>query len=160
MDNSSTKWSKSIKLSKSSGTILTLYTSNNFIDKNIELQIDAQTASPNFDGGNLNSKSASAVFTNATTSSTNSSGVTILTKGSAGRDAVLFNGAVNGWVNKSDNANALRAVSASTWNGTNYYLTGVTLGNGKSFDITVPNGNSDPITYHFSVDSNGNTTIT
>jgi hypothetical protein len=39
-------------------------------------------------------------------------------------------------------------------------LTGVTLTAGKQFNITVPNGENDTITFHFSVDENGNTTIT
>lgn len=30
----------------------------------------------------------------------------------------------------------------------------------NSFDITVPNGSNSTVTFHFSVDSSGNTTIT
>lgn len=40
-----------------------------------------------------------------------------------------------------------------------YYITGVTLENNSTFDITIPNGAETPITLHFSVDGNGNTTI-
>ena len=40
------------------------------------------------------------------------------------------------------------------------YITGVTLTAGKEFDITVPNGSSGTVTFHFAVDNNGNTTIT
>lgn len=129
------------------------------MEKDIEIIIGAQEASPKFDGGALNSKGATAAFTNMTTSSTNTSGVAILAKGTAGRDAVLYNGAVNGWVTAADNASASAAVASSTWNGTTYYATGVTLTNGKQFDITVPNGNST-ITFHFAVDNSGNVTIT
>jgi hypothetical protein len=119
------------------------------------------TATPAFSGGALNSKGATITATNATTStSSNNSGVAILAKGSAGRAAVTYNGAVKGWVNVSSGATASSAVAASTWNGTTYYINGVTLGNSKSFDITVPNGSSDPITFHFAVDANGNTTVT
>ena len=45
-------------------------------------------------------------------------------------------------------------------NGNTQYLTGVTLTAGKQFNVTVPNGENDTITFHFSVDENGNTTIT
>lgn len=48
----------------------------------------------------------------------------------------------------------------ASYTATYYSITEVLLTNGKSFNISVPNGNSDPLVYHFSVDSNGNTTIT
>lgn len=42
----------------------------------------------------------------------------------------------------------------------NYEIPGVRLDNSSSFYITVPNGSGDPVTFHFTVDSSGNTTIT
>ena len=53
-------------------------------------------------------------------------------------------------------ANIINGVSIFGVLGTN---NSVTLTNGEQFYITVPNGSSDPITFHFSVDSSGNTTI-
>jgi hypothetical protein len=53
---------------------------------------------------------------------------------------------------------ALSSKTISTVSAT-YYITGVTLENNSAFDITIPNGAESPITLHFSVDSNGNTTI-
>lgn len=150
----------SIQLTQQAGTIVTLKTNDKYVDGDIALTLSAKTASPSFDGGELNNTSASATFTNMTTSNTDTSGIIILTEGTAGRDAVLYNGAVNGWVSKNDNTPALTAATSSTWNGTTYYATGVTLTNGKSFSITVPNGSNGTITFNFSVDSNGNTTIT
>ena len=115
---------------------------------------------PQFDGGALNNKGASVAGTNVTLSDTDTSGISIQAKGTAGRDAVLYNGAVNGYVNIADNITASGAVAATTWNGTNYYLTGVELTAGKTFSITVPNGNStDKITFVFTVDSNYNVTV-
>ena len=35
-----------------------------------------------------------------------------------------------------------------------------TASDSNSFDITVPNGSSGTVTFHFAVDANGNTTIT
>lgn len=148
------------QLNQQSGTIVTLKTKDTYVSDDIALTVNAKGASPAFDGGELNSKGASAAFTNMTTSSSDTSGIAILAKGTAGRNAVLYNGAVNGWVSKSDNTSASAAVASSTWNGTTYYATGVTLTNGKSFNITVPNGSSGTVTFHFSVDANGNTTIT
>lgn len=161
LDNSSTRpWNKTLTINKQSGAKVTLETATKYVAENIELTFDVKTATPAFDGGALNSKAATATFTNMTTSSSNTSGVVILAKGAAGRDAVLYNGAVNGWVTQNDNASASAAVASSTWNGTTYYATGVTLTNGKSFSVTVPNGSSGTITFNFTVDSNGNTTIT
>lgn len=153
-------WHGTFTLDKQSGTVLTLDTAEQYIEKSIELTLNAQGASPAFDGGALNNKGASATFTNMTTSASNTSGIAILAKGTAGRDAVLYNGAVDGWVTASDNATASGAVASSTWDGTTYYATGVTLTNGKAFDITVPNGTSGTVTFHFAVDASGNTTIT
>ena len=146
-------------LDKQTGTTLQLNVRNNYVPKNVVLYLAAQLDEPAFDGGALTDKGASAVFTNLTTSSTNTSGIAIQAKGTAGRAAVLYNGAVNGWVSKADNTSVLAAESATTWGGTTYYATGVTLTNGKAFDITVPNGNST-VTFHFAVDASGNTTIT
>lgn len=153
-------WNGDFTLTKQAGTLLTLQTARAYIAKAIELTLNAQTASPSFDGGSLNNKSASATFTNMTTSSTNTSGIAIATTGSAGRSAVLYDGAVNGWVNAADDGTVLAASAAENWSGTTYYATGVTLTAGRAFDITVPNGSGTPITLHFAVDANGNTTVT
>ena len=95
------------------------------------------TVTPAFDGGALTSKGASATGTNATLETTNNSGISILAKGTAGRAAVLYNGAVNGYVNVADNTTASAAVASSTWNGTTYYLKNVTLPKDKTFAVTT-----------------------
>ena len=160
--NDSGTWKGTRTLSSSGNHTYRIKTSTTYVDKNIELTINAPAATPVVTGGGLNNKGATATFTNMTTSSTDTSGVAILAKGTAGRAAITYNGNVNGWVTANSGATPSGggAVSASTWNGTTYYATGVTLTNGKSFNITVPNGNSDSITFHFSVDDNGNTTVT
>lgn len=158
--NNGTSWNSSITINKQTGTKATLSTANTYVNKNIELTLNVKTATPTFEGGYLNNKNASASFTNMTTSTENTSGVIISTKGTAGRDALFYNMPIDGWVSKNNGTIASESISASNWNGTTYYATGVTLTNGKSFDITVPNGSEQTITFHFSVDSNGNTTIT
>lgn len=121
------------------------------------------TVIPTFDGGALNNKGATVTGTNVTLNdSSNTSGIVIQAKGSAGRDSVLYNGAVQGYINIADNtvANGMSTLAASEWNGTTYYLTGVELTAGKTFSITVPNGNAtDKITFVFSVDNNYNVTV-
>lgn len=149
----------SFTLTKKTGSQLMLNTLGAHIKKAIVLTLNAQAATPAFDGGGLTNKAATAAFTNMTTSTSNTSGVAIQAKGAAGRAAVLYDGAVDGWVDKDDNAQALAASAAENWDGTTYYATGVNLTAGKAFDVTVPNG-SGTVTFHFAVDSSGNVTIT
>ena len=119
----------------SQGSVVTLQTAGTYVPSNIELTMNVATASPVFDGGALNNKGATAEFTNVTTSSTNN-GISILAKGTAGRAAVQYNGAVDGWVSVVDDTVASAAVSASTWNGTTYYVTGINVPVDKPFSIT------------------------
>lgn len=120
----------------SQGSVVTLQTAGTYVPSNIELTMNVATATPAFDGGALNNKGATAEFTNITTSSTNN-GISILAKGTAGRAAVQYNGAVAGWVSVADDTVASAAVSASTWNGTTYYVTGITVPVDKPFSVTT-----------------------
>lgn len=159
----STNFTGSITITKASGTKVTLDTDKKYITKDIELTIDAQTATPAFTGGGV-SGTASASATNASISdSTNNSGVSIVAAGSATRAQVTYNGAVGGWVTKTNGAEALAAGNATALTNKTYYINGVTIpipssGN-NIFNITVPNGNNDTITFVFKVDSSGNTYI-
>lgn len=127
-----------------------------------EVIASMDTVTPTFKGGALNSKGASATGTNAILGTSNNSGISILAKGTAGRDAVLYDGAVSGYISASDNTVASAAVASSAWNGTTYYLKEVTLAKPSSgsreFGIKVPNGDST-ITFVFHVDSSGNVTV-
>lgn len=123
-----------------------------------------KTASPSFTGGVLSGKGATAVGTNATISdSTNNSGVEIQTSGGATRGAVTYDGAAEGWIDKSSGDQAMAAGSAETWNGTKYYINGVTIvapaSGTRTFSITLPNGANDTITLTVTVDSDGNWSI-
>ena len=120
----------------SQGSVITLQTAGTYVPSNIELTMNVATASPVFDGGALTSKGATATFTNITTSNTNN-GISILAKGTAGRAAVQYNGAVNGWVSVVDDTVASDAVSSSTWNGTTYYVTGINVPVDKPFTVTT-----------------------
>lgn len=159
-----TTLNETFELEKRTGTLLQLATLGNYVNKNIAVTISAPLATPAFDGGDLTNKAATATFTNATTSATDTSGVAIQAKGAAGRAAVQYNGAVDGWVSANDDAVASAAVASSEWNGTTYYLSGVELSapatGTRAFSITVPNGDESPVSFTFTVDANGNTTIT
>lgn len=117
-------------------------------------------ASPSFSGGTLASTGATATFTNSTVSDVDSSGIAIMTSAAATRTAVTYDTFNAGWLDKNPGDEALEAASATTWTGNTYYLTGVELTNNNEFEITVPNGEGNTITFHFAVDDNGNTTIT
>lgn len=151
-----------ITLSKATGTKVTLDTDHKYLTRDIELTVNAQTATPAFTGGGV-SGTASASATNATISdSTNNSGVSIVAAGSATRAQVTYNGAVGGWVTKSNGAEALAAGSATALTTKTYYINGVTLTtptNGtKTFSVTVPNGPTTA-TFVFNVDTSGTVTI-
>lgn len=124
-----------ITLSKESGTVLTLNTKDKFVNNDVSFSIDVISAEPAFDGGELSGDST-ATFNNITTSSTDN-GIKVQTAYTASRTAVFYNGAVNGWVNKSDNAEALAAESKTSTNGKAYYVTGVTVPKDKGFSVTT-----------------------
>lgn len=93
------------------------------------------TATPAFDGGTL-SGGSTATGTNVTLSTTDN-GMKVQTAYTASSTAVLYNGAVNGWVSKADNAQALAAQSKASTNGTAYYVTAVTMPKDKGFTVTT-----------------------
>lgn len=157
--DTNTNMSKTITLTKRADTILTLDTDKKYIGKDIVLTLNAQPATPKFDGGTI-SGSASGSYTNATTSTSNTSGVVVVANAKASRTAVLYNGAVNGWVEKANNAaTEVTAITNQALTSETKYITGVDIKASKNFDITVPNG-TDTITFNFAVDSDGNVLVT
>ena len=123
-----------------------------------------KTTSPSFSGGVLSGKSASASATNAAMSeSTNNSGVEIQVSGGATRGAVEYAATAEGWIQKSAGDQAMPAGTAETWNGTKYYINGVTMTSPedgtRTFSVTLPNGENDTITLTFTVDPDGNWSI-
>lgn len=149
-----------ITITKQTGTKIKLATGSKYVPKAIELTVNAQSTTPEFDGGAISSKVANVTANNLTVSSSNTSGVFLTPVASAVRDAVLYDGAVNGWVNINDNAEALAASNQESWNGTTSYVTGVSLSNSKSFKVTVPNYPGGAATFDIAVSSTGTVTIT
>ena len=159
VNDTNTNMSATITLTKRTGTILTLDTDQKYLKKDIALTLQAQSATPAFDGGTL-SGSASGTYTNATTSTSNTSGVSVVAGAKASRTAVLYNGAVNGWVEKSDNAGTgVNAITDQALTSETKYITGVDIKASKNFNITIPNGGST-VTLNFAVDSSGNVVVT
>jgi hypothetical protein len=155
----STNWTGSFTITSGSGKTVTLDTDGKYVAKDIAITMVPQAATPKFDGGTL-SGSASGTYTNATTSGTDTSGVKVVANAKASRTAVLYNGAVNGWVNKADNtATEVTAISNQALTAETKYITGVDIKASKNFDITVPNGD-DTVTFNFAVDDNGNVLVT
>lgn len=132
-----------------------LNTKEKYLNKDIKLVFSHTLPNISLSGGeisgilNLNS-------TNASFSDSNISGIIVQPSGLLNRAAVDLT-VLNGLVN---NDIGLSSIVNQQCNGNAQYLTGVTLTAGKQFNITVPNGENDTITFHFSVDENGNTTIT
>lgn len=124
-----------ITLAKKSGTTLTLHTEGKYVASDVSFGLDAQDASPSFDGGDLSGNST-ATGTNVTLISSNN-GMKIQTKYSASSADVLYNGAVDGWVSKGDNAVALEGKSLASSNGEAYYVTAVTMPKDKGFTVTT-----------------------
>lgn len=159
LNNTGTNMTTTVTLTKRTGTVLTLDTDKKYVEKDIALTLEAQSASPAFTGGTI-SGTATATYTNASISTTNDSGVSVQAKGSANRAAVTYSGAVNGWVTANNGATAYGAsASATALTPETKYITGVDIKTSKNFNITVPNGSSS-ITFNFAVDANGNVTVT
>ena len=156
-----TNFTGSYELQQRTGTKILFDTDEKYVPKKIEFTITAKSASPAFDGGTL-SGSASGTYTNATTSDSNTSGVSVVASAGANRTAVLYNGAVNGWVQVSDNTGTgINAITNQALTPETKYITGVSIGTSKKFDITIPNGGTTPnLTLKFEVDANGNVLVT
>lgn len=156
----------SIVIKQRTGTTVTFNTEEKYAKDNIELGISVQQATPSLIGGALTNRASAATFTNVTTSTTDN-GIKIQTTNTAGRAAVTYAAAVAGWVDAAKGATPTggAAVTASTQNGTAYFVSGVKIpvpasGKENKFFIEVPNGStSEFIKFVFTVDSDGNTTV-
>lgn len=153
-------WHDSLTLTKPSGTTLTLSTQRQYTDKDIQLTLNAQTATPSFSGGTVSNRNIDITNSeNVTISNTNTSGVALNINAGLTINDIVYNNAVNGWVNAT-NGSVAKTGYTTSWSNDTKYITGVTLGLGKSFDIAIPNGDgSGYIALRFMVDSLGNTTV-
>lgn len=158
---SGTNWTGSFTITSKNGKTVTLDTDQKYVEKDIAITMTPQAASPAFDGGTISGQ-ASAAYTNAATSTSNTSGVSVVASAKANRTAVLYNGAVNGWVEKADNAGTgVDAISNQALTPETKYITGVTINTSKNFNITIPNGTTTPnLTLNFAVDASGNVVVT
>ena len=155
-------YSDSYTLTQPTGTQFIFKTNEQrYVPSDISLTVNTPTASPKIKGGAPSGAATFGTPTNCVLSETNSSGIAVVTSGTCSRAAIQYDGAVNGWVIASNNATPTGGTASSAVNltTTTRYLTKVTLTNGKTFQIEVPNGSAGTVTFTFSVDANGNTTI-
>ena len=94
-----------------------------------------KTATPAFDGGGLSGTATASSSTATISDATNNSGISFTTACTATRAAVLYNGAVNGWVSKADDAQVL-ASGSTAMTAKTYYINGVTVAASKTFTVT------------------------
>ena len=96
------------------------------------------TVTPQFDGGGL-TVSSSINGSSVTLGTNNTSGISVSSTGSASRAAVLYNGAVNGYVNVADNTTALAGTTSNVTqsSATTRYITAITLPKDKTIAITT-----------------------
>jgi len=104
------------------------------------ITVTAQTVNPAFDGGALSvSGAAAATGTNVSLSTDTNTGIVITAAGNAtpARGSVLYNGAVAGWVSKSDNTVALASANGTSTalTSTTYYIESITLPADHSIEI-------------------------
>lgn len=126
-----------------------------------EFQINSAVGSATISGGSLSSSTSSSNVV-ASATDTYNSGVSLSITSERTAVSAVTKVTSAGFAAQNNNfASASDSAKSAT---NNFYVQGVTLtvpsaGASRQFDITVPNGNST-ITFHFTVDSNGNTTIT
>lgn len=126
-----------------------------------EFQINSAVGSATISGGSLSSSTSSSNVV-ASATDTYNSGVSLSITSERTAISAVTKVTSAGFAAQNNNfASASDSAKSAT---NNFYVQGVTLtvpsaGASRQFDITVPNGNST-ITFHFTVDSNGNTTIT
>lgn len=99
--------------------------------------VPIKTATPAFDGGTISGSVTGITGSNVTLSDTNN-GISITGAASAGRAAILYNGAVNGYVIIADNTTALAATSSNTTlTGKTRYITAITVPKDQTFSLTT-----------------------
>ena len=122
------------------------------------------TATPTFSSP-IPGGGSTATGTNCTLGNSNTSGISVQTKYTVNAANFSYSADVNGWVSKTKATIAGSTSARGSTNGTNYYLTGVSIpkpsgDTENTFTVTVPNGTSSTINFVFHVDKNGNVRIT
>lgn len=115
----------------------TTITTAGYLPKNTVVT-NIATVTPKFDGGGL-TVSSSIDGSSVTLGTSNTSGISVSSTGSASRAAVLYNGAVNGYINIEDNAIALAGTTNNVTqaSATTRYITAVTLPKDKKLSVTT-----------------------
>lgn len=95
------------------------------------------SATPAFTGGTISGSVTNITGSNVTLSDTNN-GISVTGAASAGRANVTYNGAVNGWVTKTDGDLAYAGTSSNTTlTSKTRYITAITVPKDKAFSVTT-----------------------
>lgn len=132
--------------------------------------MNAQEAILAFDGGGLSNTAASLIDNDKAMLSTtvNSSKIAITPRASITRSDFYCNSEINGWVTEENGTKVVNSTDEE-WDGTTYYLNGVSLPASSSFTVATPDGTESLVdsaltdsshtdvtsTYGFSVNENG-----
>lgn len=159
--DTATNMSKSLTITSSSGKTITLDTDKKYIEKDIVITMIPQAATHTFAGGVLTANNPTFSQTNATTSSSNTAGVSVTATATSFVSKATWTLNQSGWIDKPSSATQIKDVQNSGDKTNTLYITGVTIGTSKNFNITVPNGSTTPnLTLNFAVDANGNVLVT
>ena len=96
-----------------------------------------RNATLSYTGGALNNKGATASFSSNVTTTSTSNGISLTAIGQAGRAAVTYNSTTSGWVSVTSGGNVSSAVGATTWSGSTYYISGITVPKDIPFNLTT-----------------------
>lgn len=154
--------SRSITPTVSAGWVASGTAGSVTVSGSSELQIDSAVGSNAISGGAVTCDLGSSSNIVISKTDTYSSGILVNFTGSRAQATATAKVTTAGFA-ALNNSFATATLSSGSAASGNYYVQGITLtkptSGTRQFDITVPNGNST-ITFHYSVDSNGNTTIT
>lgn len=142
--------------------LLSTYTAHKADGTQITGNIGNAAGNNTISGGTVSCNRSGSTNITSSTSDTYTNGISLTFTG--GRAAATATAAVTTAGYAAINASFATANLAADTATSTYYIQGVTLTTPNSgtrqFDVTVPNGSSTTVTFHFVVDSSGNVTIT
>lgn len=146
--------------------MLSTYTALKRDGTNVTGNIGTAAGTTTINGGSVSCSNVSGSNTNITLSNSNNdytNDISVVFKGH--REAITATtGITTAGYSGTNNNFSSNTINATDSTNSTYYVKGVSIpkktNTTKQFDISVPNGDNNLITFHYSVDADGNTTIT